>query len=226
LTSNIVYKETDLRILTDKPIEKDFLAGCVRRYRGSIENYIAKEPRFLSSLKPLSVERGAPLIVRSMAKASVKASVGPMASVAGAIAQFVGKDILKHGCSQVIVENGGDIFLSSFNTRIVSIYCGDNPYWKALKLKIRPLREYVGICCSSGKFGHSLSFGNADAVAIIADDCLVADACATAVCNRIKEKKDLTGAVNYARSLQGVLGVVALYGDKMSCWGGIEFSGG
>ena len=50
----------------------------------------------LVSLKPLNVELNAPAIVKEMSKQTQKVNVGPMASVAGAIAEFLGKELLKH----------------------------------------------------------------------------------------------------------------------------------
>ena len=107
----IIIGETDLETFSDKPIDEKFVTARIEKYRRQIELYISKDERFLTALKPLTVELSAPQIVKEMAIQSRKANVGPMASVAGAIAQFVGKDLLLKGLKTVIIENGGDIFL-------------------------------------------------------------------------------------------------------------------
>ena len=106
----------------------------------------------------------APGIVKAMAVAAQKASVGPMAAVAGAIAEFVGKDLLKFS-EQVIVENGGDIFIRTDRKRTLGIYAGeDSPFTGKLAIEVDPCESGMGICTSSGTVSHSLSFGNADKV--------------------------------------------------------------
>src|SRR4030042_501123 len=136
--TRIVDKETDLQILANKKIDRDFVGERIREYRFAIENYIAKDRRFLTALKPLAVELTAVPIIREMSEAAQKANVGPMACVAGAIAQFLGRDLLKKGCRDIIVENGGDIFLKTTKTRLIGIYAGGGKLWNKLKLKIKP----------------------------------------------------------------------------------------
>lgn len=160
--AHIVTKETDLEILTDKPIDKKFIAEKIHLYRWQIENYISRDPRFLTSLKPIPIELDASFIVKEMAQAAKKANVGPLATVAGAIAEFIGRDLLKSGYRDVIIENGGDIFLKTRKARAIGIYAGKSRLWNNLSLKIKPENMPIGICTSSGKIGHSLSFGCAD----------------------------------------------------------------
>jgi len=223
--ARLCVQETDLHILTDRPVDGRFCRERVRVYRGQIEDYINyKEPLFLSSLSPIPVEAGAPAIVRAMAAQSRKAGVGPMAAVAGAIAQFLGKDLLKQGCGTVIIENGGDIFLKARKKITVGLYAGRSRFSRALSLSFAPGEMPRGVCTSSGTVGHSLSFGKADSVTIVAADALLADACATAVGNRVKAKKDLAGAIGFARSVRGVRGALVILGNTLASWGEIELS--
>lgn len=120
----IVAGETDISILCDKPLDKKFTLERVKAYRSQIERYVARDERFLTTLKPLAVETGSGLLVRAMAAAAKKANVGPMAAVAGAIAQSLGRDLLRKGCRDVIIENGGDIFLKVTRPVAVGIYAG------------------------------------------------------------------------------------------------------
>lgn len=221
--SKFLEKETDLQVLADKPIDKSFLKEKIHMYRFDIENYINKDPRFLTALKPIEVELNAPDIVKEMATQAKKAHVGPMASVAGAVAQFLGRDLLMQGHKDVIVENGGDIFLKTTKVRAVRIYPGKSKLWDKVTLKIRPKSTPLGICTSSGTIGHSLSFGCADSVVIVSKNTSLADAVATAAANKVHSKSDLTGALNFARAIKGVRGIVIILGNNLATWGEVEF---
>lgn len=222
-SSHIVAKETDLHIFTDKALDRDFIEEKIRAYRFEIEGYIDKDRRFLVALKPIEVELGAPEIIKEMSAQAKKANTGPMATVAGAVAEFLGKDLLRKGYKEVIIENGGDIFLKTRKARVVGIYPGKSKMWQRLALKIKASDTPMGICTSSGTLGHSLSFGCADATVILAKNTALADAVATATGNRVKSKKDLQSALDFAKSIKGVLGVVIIIKNHMLSWGRIEF---
>lgn len=224
--ANIVTRETDLQILTNKPIDPDFVKEKIRGYRFDIEKYITKDKRFLTALKPIAIELNAPAIVKAMSEAAKLANVGPMAAVAGAIAQFLGKDLLRQGYKEVIIENGGDIFLATRKNRIIAIFTGRSKRWRGLSIKIEPKVTPVGICTSSGTVGHSLSFGCADSVTILSKNASLADAVATATGNRISSKQDLSSALDFARSIKGILGVVIILKNNLISWGEIEFKRG
>jgi ApbE superfamily uncharacterized protein (UPF0280 family) len=157
-----------------------------------------------------------------MAKAAEKANVGPMAAVAGAFAEFVGLDLLKYS-PEVIVENGGDIFLKSTKSRLVGVYAGeDSPLTGRVALKIEPLDTPLGVCTSSGTVGHSLSFGKADAVVVLSHSTALADAAATAIGNIVKAETDVQKALDFARSVKGLVGAAVIINDKMGVWGKIN----
>lgn len=221
--THIVAKETDLLIFTNKPLKSGFAEERIRAYRWDIENYINRDHRFLTALKPIPVEMNASPIVKDMAEQSKKANVGPMSTVAGAIAESLGNDLLKAGYKDVIVENGGDIFLKTRKTRKVGVYVGRSKLWSKLQLEIKPKNTPLGICTSSGTLGHSLSFGCADSVVIISKSASLADAVATATANRINSKDDLQRALDFARSVKGVLGVVIILKNNLVTWGNVEF---
>lgn len=222
--TQIIANETDIRVTTNKKVKKEFIEDKIRLLRVDIEKYINRDHRFLTALKPISVEINAPRIIKDMAEEAQKANVGPMATVAGAISEYLGRDLLKAGYKDVIVENGGDIFINSRKTRLVGIYSGRSRLWESMCLKIKPKDSPLGICTSSGTIGHSLSFGCADSVVVISKSVGLADAVATATCNRIKSKNDLPQALDFARNIKGVLGVVIILKNNLVSWGKIEFS--
>jgi len=220
--ARVAERETDLQILTDKPIDKIFVREKIRQYRGEIEKYIAKDRRFQAALKPQAVEFSAPRIVKEMSEAAKIANVGPMAAVAGAIAEFIGRDLLKKGHKEVIIENGGDIFIKTCQSRKIKIYAGKSKLSNKLSIKIKSKNTPCGVCASSGTVGHSLSFGSADVAVILAKNALIADAVATATANRIVKQEDLSKALDFASSLKGVNGAVVILGKNIACWGTIE----
>jgi len=218
---NVVVKETDLYIRARKNY-KDKAFEIVQRQRAALENYIARHPGFLTALVPFPVTADAPAIARSMEEAAEKVNVGPMAAVAGAFAEFVGKDLLKFS-SEIIVENGGDIFLKTAKSRLVGVYAGENsPLTGKIALKIEPADTPLGICTSSGTVGHSLSFGKSDAVVVLAPSAALADATATAIGNIVKAETDIEIALEFARGVSGLVGVAVIINDKMGVWGKVN----
>ena len=222
-STHIVVQETDLQVFTDRPLDKGFLSEKVHLYRRKIEDYISKDRRFLTSLKPIEVELKAPLIVREMAESAKKASVGPMAAVAGTLAEFLGRDLLKKGYKDIIIENGGDIFMVTSKRRKIGIYAGRSKLWNKLCLEIRSKDTPLGICTSSGTVGHSLSFGLADAVVILSKRASLADAVATATANQVRQREDLQEAVDFAKSVKGISGIIIIIKNSLISWGKVKF---
>ena len=217
---SVVVKETDLYIRASSNLKRK-AQKLVLKYRLMLEKYIEQSPTFLTSLEPLPVPKDAPLIVKQMAEAAQKAGVGPMASVAGAIAQFVGSELL--GTSpEIIVENGGDIYLKSIEKRIVGIYAGKSPLTGKIGLEINGPETPLGICTSSGTVGHSLSFGKADAVIALSKSAILADAAATAIGNLINQPNDINRGIEFARGIEGLKGVVIIKDNGIGLWGEVK----
>lgn len=220
LAQEVKVKETDILIFSETDVRAKAL-NLVNKYRENIEAYIKKRPEFQKSLVPIKADSQGSNIIKEMIKASKLAGVGPMAAVAGAIADFIGKELAVFS-KQIIIENGGDIFLKSTMPRTVSIYAGNSPLSNKLFIKIKPKDTPLGICTSSGTIGHSLSFGKADACVIIAKTAVLADAVATAACNRIKTKDNIKPALKFAYSIRGVQGAIAVLGNEFGSIGDIE----
>lgn len=210
-------KETDLYICAQRNLKAHALEAIIK-CRTPLEEYIESHPLFFSTLEPCSVEDDAPSIVRDMASAASVAGVGPMAAVAGAVAEVVGKELLAHS-PEIIVENGGDIFMKSLKRRLIGIYAGASPFTGKIALEIEPEQTPLGICTSSKTVGHSLSFGVADAVIVLSHSTPLADAAATAICNRIKAVDDIATEIEHAQTIDGLSGVVIIKDDRIGLWG-------
>lgn len=223
LTSfTVTVKETDLYIRACRNLSRKALKA-ISKYRDAIEGYIERHPSFLTSLEPLSVEDNAPRIVKEMSLAAESVSLGPMAAVAGAIAEFVGKELLDFS-PEVIIENGGDIFLKTTRKRLVGIFAGESPLTHKVALEINPEDTPLGICTSSGTVGHSLSFGKADAVIVLSSRTSLADASATAIGNLIKTAADIDSGIEFAQGIDGLKGIVIIKGNKMGMWGDLKIT--
>ncbi len=215
-----VVRETDLHIRAQSNLKTHALKA-IKKYRKPLEEYIESHPLFLHSLESCDVEDNAPEIVKNMAKAASVVGVGPMAAVAGAIAEAVGKDLLAHS-SEVIVENGGDVFMKSLKKRLIGIYAGRSPFTGKIALEINPDDTPLGVCTSSGTVGHSLSLGVADAVIVLSPSTALADAAATAIGNHIKSAEDIEVEIERAGRIHGLTGVVIIKDDKIGLWGKVN----
>ena len=212
--------ETDLLVLakTDLSAEARQLVVGARR---DLEAFIARAPRFAESWVPVEVPVDAAQIVRAMADAAALAGVGPMAAVAGAMAEHVARGLAPH-TSEVIVENGGDDFLVLEKERIVGIEAGASPLSGKVGLRIAPGATPLGVATSSGTVGPSVSLGRADAVTILAASGALADAVATAAGNVVRGPADIDAGLATGRGVRGVLGVVIIAGDAMGVWGDVD----
>ena len=193
----------------------------VLQHRGVIEAYVKINPEFLETLHPLQIREPAPNIVRAMAGAGRRAGVGPMAAVAGTLAEYVGKDLLSHS-PEVIVENGGDIFLKTDEPVVIGVFAGKSSLSLQIGLRIHSNDGPKAVCTSSGTIGHSLSLGKADAVCIASDSCALADAVATAIGNMVRSKNDIQSAIEAAKNIDNIDGIAIIVGEDMGLWGAME----
>jgi ApbE superfamily uncharacterized protein (UPF0280 family) len=204
-------KESNCTIISDKEGAIEKAISSIRYHRKQLEEYIKEHPRFFYSLEPVPVDNG-PKVVMLMAEASAKANVGPMAAVAGVLADLAVEAMLNAGCKVAVVENGGEISAVSNQPIDIALAAGDAPLSKEMGFR---LKEFpLGVATSSGLFSHALSFGEAEAVTLFAVDAGVADAAATAVANLIKGD-DVQGVIRLgidrALGIDGVKGVFILY---------------
>jgi ApbE superfamily uncharacterized protein (UPF0280 family) len=213
-------KETDLLVHAGKQLEQE-CRDMVLQFRGHIETFITAYPDFATALIPWPLRSPAPEIVVDMVKAGAKAGVGPMAAVAGAIAEHVGRGLLS--CTdQIIIENGGDVFLKTKRPATVGICAGNSPLSLRIGLRVYSCHQPIAVCTSSGTVGHSLSFGKADAVTVVCESGSLADAIATSIGNRVTTKADIDKAIDIAKQMDGVRGIVVIIGEKIGMWGNLE----
>ena len=218
---NITIYESDLQIYTDGQLQVA-LENELKIIRKTIENYTMSDSLFVESLVPLQSKSDDPIIIKHMKEASKKLGVGPMATVAGAVAHYLGEKFYSR-TNELIIENGGDLFVYSTEHKTILLHGGPNATVKNLSIKIDKSMLPIGVCTSSGKVGHSLSFGNCDAVTVLSKDTLVADAAATALGNLLKNKSDINSVLQYSKTFKDIEGVVAIVDDKMGAWGAFEF---
>ncbi|RUM35230.1 MAG: UPF0280 family protein [Desulfobulbus sp.] len=223
LVSSIVkIAETDVHILAPIQVEDQALQ-LIGRVRSRIERYIREHPVFQESLVPLPMDENAPEVIRRMLAAGLQAGVGPMAAVAGVIAAVIGRGLQDLGIGEVIVENGGDLYVARKKSCTVAVYAGESPLSGKLGISLLSSQMPCGVCCSSGTIGHSLSLGEADAVVVVARSTPLADAAATRLANEVdRGNKSIKRALQTASEINDLSGVVVISGDKLGAWGKIE----
>jgi len=218
----VAVQETDLLVMAARDLSPE-VRRLVVAQRRQLEDYLQAHPAFLTTLTPWPEDPYAPPVVRDMIAAGDRAGVGPMAAVAGALAERVGRALMADS-TEVIVENGGDIFLALTAPATVALFAGASPLSQRVGLRLDPAWGPLGVCTSSGTVGHSLSLGRADAACVVAPSTALADALATALGNRVTEKADLPAALKWVADRPDVLGAVVIIGEKLGAWGQIELT--
>jgi ApbE superfamily uncharacterized protein (UPF0280 family) len=218
----VSHRESDLYIGALKDIS-DIALISLRKHRKSIVDYISIDPLFKTSLTPLSVMPSMPSIVRDMTEAASIAGAGPMASVAGAIAEYVARDLLPFS-EELIIENGGDLFITGKKERKVGIFAGNSRLSGKIAIDLSGTSLPLAVATSSGTVGPSLSFGKADAVVVLSSSGSMSDAVATAIGNIVREPEDFDRAIEFAEHISSITGVIIICGDKMCLWGDIKIS--
>lgn len=221
ISFQVKEQESDLLIQAPEMLQEEALSS-LKAFRKIIEDYIQKNPIFRITLKPYPMDALAHPMIREMIEVSSVCQVGPMAAVAGCIAEYVGRDLLKK-TSEVIVENGGDLYIKSPRIRKVMIYAGLSPLSNKIYLNIDSHEEGMGVCTSSGTVGPSFSMGKADAVTVLSHSASMADAAATAIGNVIQTKNDLEKGIEFARNFSQIQGIVIVKDENIGIWGDIDY---
>jgi len=205
--------------ITCKEEYVDAVIGGIAKARTEIVAYARERPEFLLSLEPLPADKSAPETVKRMCISAGEAGVGPMASVAGAIAEAGVEAARVAGASHCIVDNGGDIALLLDHPAVVGIL-------DQLESDVLPAVEIpstdgriLGLCTSSGVFGHSISLGRAEAATVMARTAPLADALATALGNGCKDGSHVRTALESISGIDGVLWAMAIVDGQVGTMG-------
>ena len=220
---HLIYKQTDLWIKTDGKTDRQQVETYLKEAYKDIEAYTVCDMNFLRALHPCQVQESAPWIIKSMSRHASKANVGPMAGIAGAIAEYVGKRLSpKH--SIIFCNNGGDIYYESPEEQWISLSAPGSPFHNRIKICVPPALKGKGLCTSSGTTGHSMNMGRAYAVTILAENAFSADVWATAVSNQIRSYLDIDSMLAHCKAQDEIEGVVILVDDYLGIWGDIRLS--
>ena len=210
------YRQALFRICCEK---FDAVTAEIVQQRRILEEYIGRHPEFCRSLKPLELLAGAPDVAQGMAMAAKLVGVGPMAAVAGAMAQCAGRAALDAGASEVIVDNGGDIYIHAVEPAIIGLKTGTAELTDRFAFSLQADDTPVSICSSSGKMGHSMSLGECDLATVVAKNTALADAAATQAANLVGTVDDIDPALENIAGIEGVDGVMIIKGDRVGLAG-------
>lgn len=210
------WRDAALRIASDR---FDEATACIRRQRAVLEDYIGRYPEFGSSLAPVPPVGQAPEVALRMHRAAYAVGVGPMAAVAGTMAQMAAEAALEAGAREAIVENGGDICMMSDQSVIVALHCGSPRFGDQLAFSIDADDLPLACCSSSSTMGHSMSLGVCDLATVFSTDASLADAAATQACNLVQGDDDLQPACQRIADIAGVRGVLLIKSDRAAMAG-------
>jgi len=223
------YRNADYRIYTGN---LESVTNTIIEQRDILEKFIQDNKEFLTSLLPISsLPENSPHIARMMQNAGNTANVGPMAAVAGSIAQLAAENGVYCGDrgninnrgylnnSEVIVENGGDIFMVLKKELILGIHSGVEALEGKLAFRIKPEDTPLGVCSSSSTMGHSVSLGDCNLATVFSKSGALADAAATRACNFVKKEEDIQKALNTISAIPGISGLVIIKGEKIGIAG-------
>jgi uncharacterized protein len=220
----IVYKYSDLIISCNRDVIGKIRSLLIEAY-DLLESFIGKEPYFGKSLSPIEVKDNYPPIVKKMCQKAEVFNIGPMATVAGAICDYIASG-LRGQYSRLIIENGGDVFIKSNKDVDVGVYVKSKIFRDRIYLKIRSKDTPCGLCSSSGIFGHSLSMGRADLVMVLSGSTISADGAATSIANRIEKDADIESIIELYEEKKEIKGILIVKGEDIGIWGKIELAGG
>lgn len=221
------YKETDLWIGVDpesfREEMKEVAHSNVVQLRSEMEAYLLNDPVFGKTFEPHRIEPNAPEIVKLMAEAADRAGVGPMAAVAGAFSEMVGRHLMDlFDIKELVIENGGDIFLKIERNLLMSVYAGSSPLSEKIGIEIQACESPLGVCTSAGTIGPSISLGKTDATMIICRNSALTDALASTFGNLVQTPEDVQQVIQQTEQFPEILSAVIICRDKIGIRGQFE----
>jgi len=226
LREHFRIKETSVWITADEKKHIEVAKEELMRRRRELERFIRWHPLFMLTLERYEFTEKEweemPEVARRMVKATEIFNIGPMAAVAGTLAELAVERMRDAGASFAIVDNGGDIAILADREVFVGVYAGESPFSGKIAIKVKPSQNaIVGVCTSSATVGHSISFGCADAATVISDGASLADAAATALCNAVKGRNSLENAFRILKDAR-IHGALVILGKFLASWGNVE----
>ncbi len=219
----VVYKYSDLLVSCNRDVSHK-LENLVVEIYDLLESFIDKEPSFKKSLSPIKVEQNYPPIIKKMCQKAATFNVGPMATVAGAVCDYIASGLRKQ-CSRLIIENGGDVFIKSNRDISAGVYIKNKNFKDRIYMKIKSKDTPCGLCSSSGSFGHSLSMGRVDLVVVLAGSTIGADGAATSIANKIEKNTDINRVIKRYKEIKEIDGILIIKDENIGIWGKIELAG-
>ena len=211
-----IYKEAVFRICCKS---FDTVTAEIVRQRKILEAYISRHTEFQTAFEPVALLNDTPYSAQQMAVAADRVGVGPMAAVAGTMAQLAAQAAINAGDTDVIIENGGDIFLQVDRPVVIEIFAGSDKLPGRLGFSLQPEQTPVSVCSSSGKMGHSMSLGQCDLATVVSKDAALADAAATQAANLVRTPEDVEPTLNRISTIDGVIGVLIVKDDQVGMAG-------
>jgi len=209
LRASRTFDETSVKIETELPEALSVAVSEILLCRIRLGEYIALHPGFRTALEPIEIDPAAPEVVKRMAGAAHAAGVGPMAAVAGAIADLAVEAMAPTRARIRVVENGGEIAAESLYPVNVEVRTGNPILGTRVGWVLSPSRMPMGVGSSSSTEGRGLTFGEADVATVFAVNAATADAAATAVCNAVvgEDIRDsIRRGLRVAEGIPGALG--------------------
>lgn len=223
------YKDTDLCIAVDEDSYKEEIPQMALEFcchlRDAMDAYLITDTEYQKSLTPYyprhtsGIEDEVREVLEHMSMAGERAGIGPMGAVAGAFNLYLAQHLDKAFTpSELIIENGGDIYAEAQEALNVSIFANTSPLSNKVGFTVPADCFPLGICTSSGTCGHSFSMGKADAVMVMCKDVLVADAMATAIANQVQTEDDVARVIETLND-DGLFSVCIIKGEKVAVKG-------
>ena len=215
--------ESIVRFYSDSHHAIDAAFATIQFHRQRLKDYLSEYPQVLHALTPVELKGSIPRVVENMRSVTEPLGIGPMAAVAGVLADLAVESMLEKNTRVAAVENGGEIYIHTIQTPFnVGLYAGTAPVSAQVGFQIFPSDCPIGVGTSSGTVGHAFSFGKADAATVFAENAAIADATATAVCNTVRGRdiqQSVETGINFAKSLPFIRGAIIVRGDYIGSTG-------
>ena len=224
--THFIEKESDITIISDSNTAISRAKISFQFHRANLEDFVLRNSKFLKSFSPVKVNTSY-RVIELMAEVAFLCDVGPMAAVAGALADLMLEEMQLKGDNEdpnfkesriALVENGGEIAIDSEEPMKIALYAGQNELNSNLGFLVKKEDCPIGIGTSSATIGHAISLGQSDAVTIFAKNAALADAAATKVGNAVKGKdveKSIKKGLDIIDQLEGVTGAFISRGNKV-----------